>query len=94
MSRPPVWFTLLVILLTVPAFGFPYMLSALPGGEDASAMRALVWVYPFYMLLSGWLAYRSYTVRQYVAWMLVAVMILSTVAIYWLVTTFFSTFAV
>lgn len=82
--KTPKWMTLVIILISLPLFSFPALLGRCP--ENAEAARTLVWIYPFYMLLSGWLAWKAYPQRPYVSWLLLAVMILSTIAIYALVT--------
>lgn len=77
--------TVVIILFTLPAFSFPALLDRLPSG-DGNPATPLVWIYPFYMLLSGWLSWKAYPQRSYVSWILLAVMALSTLAIYQLVT--------
>ena len=77
--------TALIVLLTLPALSFPWLLGPLPHGQEAA--RTLTIIYPFYMLLSGWLAWKAYPGRSYVSWILLAVMVLSTLAIFSLATT-------
>ena len=84
MRKTPAWMTVIIVILTLPAFSFPWLLSALHGTEQAP--RTLVGIYPFYMLLSGWLAWKAYPQRAYVSWILLAVMVLSTIAVYMLTT--------
>jgi len=83
MSAPK-WVTFLIIIFTLPIFTFPGLLSQCP--PDAEAMRTLVWIYPFYMLLSGYLAWRAYPQRPYLTWILLAVMTLTSIAMQILVT--------
>lgn len=86
MKNPPLWLTILIILASMPLFSFPWLLSAIPAGADgAGVVRGFVWIYPFYMLLSGWLAWRAWTHRQEVTWILLTVMLLTTAAIFLLV---------
>lgn len=80
----PLWIKIIIILFTLPVFSFPALLDNCP--HDATAARTLLWIYPFYMLLSAWLAWKSYPARSYVTWLLLAVMALSTVACHMLVT--------
>ncbi len=75
--------TILIIIVSLPLFTFPAMLSACPA--DAQATRTLVWIYPFYMLLSAWLAWKAYPQRAYVSWLLIIIMLLTTAAMYVLV---------
>lgn len=83
-TNTPKWMTLVIILITLPVFTFPALLDRCP--ENSEAARTLVWIYPFYMLLSAWLAWKAYPQRSYVSWLLLAVMILSTIAVHALVT--------
>lgn len=75
--------TILIIIVSLPLFTFPAMLSAC--APDAQATRSLVWIYPFYMLLSAWLAWKAYPQRAYVSWLLIVIMLLTTAAMYMLV---------
>lgn len=78
MSNPK-WVTTLIIIFTLPIFALPTLLSQCP--SEASAIRTLIWIYPFYMVLSAYLAWRTYQQRPYLTWILLAVMILSSIAI-------------
>lgn len=86
MNRTPAWMTALIAVVTLPAFLTPYLLSVLPGGEAGETSRTLVWIFPFYMFLSGWLAWKAYPQRSYVSWILLGVMALSTLATFSLTT--------
>ena len=81
---PPKWVTFLIIIFTLPIFTLPSLLSQC--APDASATKTLLWIYPFYMILSGYLAWRAYTQRPYLTWILLAVMLLSSIAVHILVT--------
>ena len=77
--------TVIIVVVTLPALATPFLLNYLPANVAETA-RMLTGIYPFYMLLSGWLAWKAYPQRSYVSWVLVAVMLLSTLAIVSLVT--------
>lgn len=83
--RPPVWLAVLVCIVALPLFSTPWLLAMVPAGEAGDMIRTLVWIYPFYMLLSAWLAWHAWSRRPDVTWILLIVMVLSTVAIYLLV---------
>ena len=85
MNKTPVWMTVIIIVVTLPALCTPLLLNYLPA-DAAESARILTGIYPFYMLLSGWRAWKAYPQRSYVSWVLVAVMLLSTLAIVALVT--------
>lgn len=74
-----------IIIFLLPAFTFPLLLDNIPPSPVYDTVSALVWIYPFYMLLSAWLAWRSAPRRMLVYWLLLVMMILSTAAIYLLV---------
>ncbi len=82
--KVPKWVTFLIIIFTLPIFSLPSLLAQCP--PEAQATRTLVWIFPFYMLLSAYLAWRAYVQRPYVTWMLLALMILSSIAVQILVT--------
>ena len=79
----PLWVRILIIILLLPVFSTPALLSALPQGHEE--WRTIVWCYPFYLLVSGWLAWITYSTRQTVSWIRMVLMVLSTVAIWMLV---------
>lgn len=79
-NNTPAWFIAICIICALPLFTFPWLLGQLPA--ESGTERTLVWLYPFYMAFSAWLAWKAWPQRSYVSWMLLAVMIISTVAIY------------
>lgn len=80
----PRWFLLIVILLLLPLGQFPYLLSLC---RPDSPARTFLWVYPFYALLSAYLAYICYPQRRAIAWILLIILILSHISLWMLVTT-------
>lgn len=74
--------TVLIVIFCLPAFSGPWLIASLPA--EAESARTLAMIYPFYMLLSGWLAWKAYPSRSYLSWILLLVMVLSTVAMYML----------
>lgn len=77
--RRPWWFTLILVLLVLPSFGMPWLLVSAPTG---SLLMTLVKLYPLYLLGSAVCAWLSYPQRREVAWILVAMMALTTSALY------------
>lgn len=84
MPTTPKWVTFLIIIFTLPIFTLPSLLAQC--NPEAEAARTLVWIYPFYMILSAYLAWRAYPQRPYLTWILLAVMVLSSIAMQILVT--------
>lgn len=74
--------TILIIVVLLPVFSLPALLDTVPAGDDS--LRTIVWCYPFYMLLSGYLAWFAYPQRPTVSWILIVLMVLSTIAIWML----------
>lgn len=72
--KHPWWFTLMLIILVMPAFSTPWLLADAPEG---SMLETLIKWFPAYLLLSAICAWISYPQRRDVAWILVVLMILS-----------------
>ncbi len=79
----PKWMIWVIVLVSLPVFQFPVLLSTMPADTPN---RPLVWIYPFYVLVAAFLAYQCYPQRPALAWILLALMALSHIAIYLLVT--------
>lgn len=78
--KTPLWMTVVIIIFLLPVFTFPLLLANLPAGDEA--VKLFVWIYPFYMVLSAWLAWNAYPRRSYVSWILLILMGLSTAAVW------------
>ncbi len=77
---PPRWMTFIIIVFTLPLFSTPWLVRTCPPGQET--VKTLIQLYPFYMALSAWLAYKAYPQRHYVSWLLLLMMALSTAAIF------------
>lgn len=77
--------TAVIIVAALPVFSLPALLSAAPDAP-ADIVRTLLYGYPIYVLTASWLAYASYSERPYISWILVALTILSHIAMWALVT--------
>ncbi|MCH5318285.1 MAG: hypothetical protein J1E38_01080 [Paramuribaculum sp.] len=80
-DKTPGWFLAVIILVGLPVFQFPMLLNSCP---PESPDRLMVWIYPFYVVAAGWLAYICYPRRQAMAWILLALMILTHVGMWML----------
>lgn len=80
----PKWFAAIIVILLLPLGQFPYLLNLCQEGSQA---RVFLWIYPFYALLSGYLAYICYPQRRLIAWILLLLLIMSHLSIWWLITT-------
>lgn len=75
------WFRLLVIVLALPLAGYPALLS---GADDADpALSTLVWLYPAYVVCAAVCAWMCYPRRKDVAWILLALMLLTQIGMYY-----------
>ena len=77
--KRPWWFTLLLVLLILPAFSMPWVIADAPKG---SLLAILIKWYPAFLLLSGLCSWFAYPQRKDVAWILVVIMILSAVSLF------------
>lgn len=79
-NHVPRWFTLIVILCMLPVAGFPTLLSLCP---DDSPLSAFVWFYPLYVLSAGICAWMCYGSRRGLAWILLALLLLTHAALWY-----------
>lgn len=64
----------------LPVFQFPELLASCPPGMEG--IRTLLWIYPFYVVLTGWLAYICYPTRRTISWILLILMLLSHLSMF------------
>lgn len=83
--KTPRWMLWLIIVVMLPVFQFPLLLSGCSDSQPGT--RTLVWIYPFYVLVSGYLAYICYPARREMSWILLILMVLSHLAVWALVNT-------
>ena len=78
-SRPdtPKWFTLVVVIVALPALALPSLLNLCPPD-----FRTMVWVYPVYVVAAALLARQCYAQRPALAWVLVVLTLLSHAAVW------------
>jgi hypothetical protein len=79
--RPPLWFTLIIILLLLPLLMWPAYFSdtiATPEGRENSVYAI---IFPIYALLSAWLAYKTFTSRRELSFIILALLIISYLAV-------------
>lgn len=77
--RHPWWFTAILVLFVAPAFGMPWLLVSAP---PHSLLTTLIKLFPAYLLVSAVCAWLAYPQRREVAWILVALMALTSGALY------------
>ena len=84
LPKTPHWMVAVIIIVTLPVFQFPMLLASAP---DLSSVKALVCAYPFYCIVAAYLAWQCYPQRKALAWVLLALMVMSHLAMWLLVTT-------
>lgn len=81
-QKVPTWVTVVIIICMLPVLAFPTMLSmTMPD----SPVRSFVWFYPFYVIASGVCARICWRQRRDITWILLALMVLSHLAMWMLV---------
>lgn len=81
MQRTPWWMSVIIVVLSLPVFSLPYLLSVCAPG-----LKTFVWLYPLYVLVAAWLAWICYPRRRLLSWILLIVMVLTHVAMFTLAT--------
>lgn len=74
----PTGFKIADIVSALPVLMFPWLLTGTPPGGE---YRTLLWLYPFYVLLSAWCAWKCYSTRAALAWILLILMWLTHAAV-------------
>lgn len=81
-QKTPLWVTVVIILCMLPVLAFPSLLSMTTADTTT---RTFVWLYPFYVICSGICAWICWPQRRDVMWILLALMVLSHLAMWLLV---------
>lgn len=81
-GKVPAWVNAVIIICMLPLMAFPEMLSLSAEGSQASTF---LWFYPFYVVASGICARICWPQRRELTWILLALMILSHIAMWALV---------
>ncbi len=88
INRPPVWFTILLILLMLPLGLYPwfwaYVESGLLSSVDMDMMRYLIYLLPVYVVGSQWMSYYIYNERKALAWILQVILLIIYMMCLWL----------
>lgn len=80
-GQTPLWALAIIIIAALPVFSFPALLTSAP-----SDLRAIVWLYPLYVLTAAWLAWACWPTRRLMSWILIVLMLLSHGAMWMLAT--------
>lgn len=78
-QRAPLWILVVVIVSILPVVGWPWYMSQY-GLQQGGQTAFLATVFPIYIILCGYLAYRCYLYRKEVTYVLLAIMWMSYAA--------------
>lgn len=81
----PWWLALIVIVLLLPAFAIPELLTmqaADAGNPNPGAVRALTWIFPLVCVAYAILIWLSWPTRPFISWMLIVMSALTSAAIF------------
>lgn len=78
--RVPWWMYVVIVLCMAPGLCFPWAISL--ASEGGPVVKALVWLYPAYVLLSGLLAWLCYGRRTVLTWIVLILLVLSHAGMY------------
>ena len=81
-DRTPLWVVIIVVITALPVVALPILIGRVQQSDVSDTVRLLLWGYPFYVLVGGWLACISYKTRQYMTWILVLLMALTHAAMW------------
>ena len=76
------WIKIIIIVCSLPVCSMPWLLRLCPPEDTA---KTFLYIYPLYVLMTAWLAWRNIQLRPAVTWILLAVMLLTHAAMWLLV---------
>lgn len=86
--RPPYWFTILLIVLLLPLFSWPWIVGGMSSSasvDDNDVNNVLMMVFPIYAVVSCYCAYRCYMTRRPLSIILLFILVLSYISAYFLI---------
>ena len=79
-GRVPWWMYAVIIVCMTPGLCFPWAVSLID--DSNPVVRGLMWFYPAYVLLSGFLAWQCYGRRTLMTWIVLVLLLLSHAGLY------------
>lgn len=79
ISRPPLWFILLLLIITLPVAATPWVLSMLP--PERNELHTLMTLYPLYVFAADWFAWICWWPRRIMSWIMICLILLSHLAV-------------
>lgn len=77
--RPPVWFTILMVVLLLPIIAWPFVIMNY--NSENSDNWWIINIFPIYALLTGYLSYKCYVERREISYILLIMLILSYISV-------------
>ncbi len=77
----PWWMLLIIIVAALPALFLPSY-AAIAAGPVPESKKLFLWLYPFYLIVAGFLAWQCYGRRTVMSWILVVLMFMTDAAMY------------
>ncbi|MCM1336639.1 MAG: hypothetical protein NC187_03075 [Candidatus Amulumruptor caecigallinarius] len=84
-SPRPWWLAVIVIILLLPAFAIPELLtlqSEAAGNPFPDTVKALTWLFPLVCVAYAILIWLCWPTRRFISWMLVVMSALTSAAIF------------
>lgn len=76
--RPPVWLILVIVVLVLPLFSWPFIITNYIDNKDEYSV--LMFIFPIYVVWSVYLAYKTYNTRKALSIILLSLILLSYAA--------------
>lgn len=88
-SRPPYWFSVILLFMSLPLLGYPLFWAYIRQYEVVSVndgmMKFILYALPVYVVASQWMSYWIYRERKSLAWILQGVLLMVYIFCVWLV---------
>lgn len=81
-QRVPWWMYVVIVLCAMPGLAFPYAAPLMVSSNVD--IRWLAWFYPAYVIASAVIAWQCYGRRTYLCWIILALMLVSHAAFFYL----------
>ena len=80
LPRVPWWMWVILIVCMLPGISYPWIISSIQNPNPI--VRGLMWFYPAYVLMSGFLAWQCYGRRTVMTWIILVLLLLSHACFY------------
>lgn len=81
-ARTPWWFVVIIILVALPTISFIPQAADVVEQAEWLGSAYMGWLYPAYVVISGICAWMCYPTRKTLAWILVALVLLTDIGLF------------